>query len=81
MWLPQQLNYTDVQGNPHDLVQELLEVEYPTFPVGRYDDGLDCLARIDEPSLTLPWPDEEEEWASAPHAAVAWAAIDEVTGY
>lgn len=81
MWLPQQLNYVDVQGEPHDLVQELLDVEYATFPVGRYDDGMDCLARIDEPSLALPWPDEEEEWASAPHAAVAWAAIDEVTGY
>jgi hypothetical protein len=81
MWLPQQLNYTDVQGNPHDLVQELLEVEYATFPVGRFDDGMDCLARIDEPSLTLPWPDEEEEWEVPRGAEAAWQVLDEVTGY
>lgn len=82
IWFPQALNYVDVQGNQHELIQELIEVEYATFPVGRYDDGMDCLARIDEPSLTLPWPDEEEEWgASAAAANVAWAALDEVTGY
>ena len=80
IWLPQQLNYTDVQGHQHELIQELIEVEYATFPVGRYDDGMDCLARLDEPSLTLPWPDEDDELAVMAQA-VQWQVLDEVTGY
>lgn len=81
MWLPQQLNYTDVQGEHHELIQELIEVEYATFPVGRYDDGMDCLARIDEPSLTLPWPDEQEEWEAPVGQQLAWQALDDITAY
>jgi hypothetical protein len=42
---------------------------------------MDCLARIDEPSLTLPWPDEEEEWEVPRGAEAAWQVLDEVTGY
>lgn len=80
LWFPQQLNYTDVQGHSHELIQELIEVEYATFPVGRFDDGMDCLARLDEPSLTLPWPDEEDESAVLAQA-VQWQVLDEVTGY
>jgi predicted phage terminase large subunit-like protein len=81
MWLPQQLNYTDVQGEHHELIQELIEVEYATFPVGRYDDGMDCLARIDEPSLTLPWPDEQDEWEVPVGQQLAWQALDDITAY
>jgi hypothetical protein len=81
MWLPQALNYTGVDGQIKDLVQEFIEVEYATFPVGRFDDGMDCLARLDEPSLTLPWPDENDEWSVPTGADHAWAALDEVTGY
>lgn len=82
MWFPQALNYVDVQGQQRDIIQELIDVEYATFPVGRFDDGMDCLARLDEPSLTLPWPDEDEEWnASSAAAQTVWAALDEVTGY
>lgn len=79
IWLPQQLNYTDVQGHTLDIVQELIEVEYATFPVGRYDDGMDCMARLDEPGLTLPWPDEEMPIAA--DEMPGWQALDEVTGY
>jgi hypothetical protein len=61
-------------------VQELLDVEYATFPVGRFDDGMDCLARIDEPSLTLPWPDEDE-WEVPTGAEAAWEILDNVVGY
>jgi hypothetical protein len=76
------MNYVDVQGVNRELIQELLEVEYATFPVGRYDDGMDCLARLAEPTLTLPWPDEDEVWGdNASQAKQAWAAIDSVTGY
>ena len=81
IWFPQALNYVDVQGNQHELTSELIEVEYATFPVGRFDDGMDCLARLDEPSLTLPWPDEDEAWEIPQAENVAWQALDEVTGY
>ena len=79
MWFPQQMKYIDQQEVEHDLVQELIDVEYATFPVGRFDDGMDALARLDEPSLSLPWPDEEEPFEAAQQ--IAWQAIDEVTGY
>lgn len=81
MWFPQQMKYTDQQDVEHDLVQELIDVEYATFPVGRFDDGMDALARLDEPSLSLPWPDEDDAWEVPMGAEHAWAAIDEVTGY
>lgn len=79
MWFPQQLKYTNQQDVEVDLVQSLIDVEYATFPVGRYDDGMDALARLDEPSLSLPWPDEEELFEAA--MAPAWQALDDVTGY
>ena len=81
IWMPQALNYTDVLGADHELIQEFLDVEYATFPVGRFDDGMDCLARLAEPSLTLPWPDEQEEWGENAQMQPAWAALDEVAGY
>lgn len=82
IWFPQSLNYVDVQGEQHELIEELVEVEYATFPVGRYDDGMDCLARLEEPSLTLPWPDEQDEWATtSPDRSAAWSALDEIVGY
>ena len=81
MWFPQQLKYIDQQNVERDLVHDLIEVEYATFPVGRYDDGMDALARLDEPSLSLPWPDEEDEWQVPTGSEHAWEALDSVTGY
>ena len=82
IWVPQAMHYTDVQGVDRELIQELLDVEYATFPVGRYDDGMDCLARLAEPTLTLPWPDEDDVWGdNAAQAQQAWSVLDEVTGY
>jgi predicted phage terminase large subunit-like protein len=82
MWFPQQLKYTDQQDVDRDLVQDLIEVEYSTFPVGRYDDGMDALARLDEPNLSLPWPDEEDEWGTAMNVLDPFAAaIDNIVGY
>lgn len=81
MWFPQQLKYVDQQEVERDLVQDLIEVEYSTFPVGRFDDGMDALARLDEPSLSLPWPDEDDTWEVPTGSEHAWQAIDEITGY
>lgn len=78
IWLPHQLMYTQVDGTRIDLMREFIEVEYVTFPVGRFDDGFDCLARIEEPELTLPWPSPDEERVSG---APQWQALDAITGY
>lgn len=78
MWLPEKMPRETVEGKPYDLVSDFIEQEYATFPVGRNDDSFDCLARLVEPSLTLPWPDDEVD--DDPRMA-GWAILDEVTGY
>jgi predicted phage terminase large subunit-like protein len=60
MYLPHTLPYRDVTGKEHDLIKEFLEQEYAAFPVARHDDQLDSLARLDEPSLKLPFPMPED---------------------
>lgn len=81
LWFPQQLKYIDQQDVERDLVHDLIEVEYATFPVGRFDDGMDALARLDEPSLSLPWPDEQDEWEVPTGSEMAWQALDDITAY
>lgn len=78
LWLPHDLMYTDVAGERVDLIKRFIDDEYVTFPVGRFDDMFDCLARIDEPSLTLPWPSADEKQVES---SPAWQAIDAVVGY
>lgn len=78
MWFPASMVRQTTTGSSYDVVSDFIEQEYATFPVGRYDDSFDCLARLAEPSLTLPFPSEEED--SDPRMA-AWQALDEITGY
>lgn len=78
LWLPHELMYTQDDGTRIDLMKEFIDVEYVTFPVGRFDDGFDCMARLAEPNLSLPWPAADDEIVvSSPQ----WAALDNVTGY
>lgn len=56
MWFPQQLFYTDHTKDARDLVHDFIESEYLPFPVGRHDDMIDGLARLEEPDSELPWP-------------------------
>ena len=60
IWLPVDHFYTDCDGKEHDLVEDFIEQEYLSFPVGRHDDMLDALARIAEPKLDLPWPRKQD---------------------
>lgn len=78
IWLPLEMKRENAEGKTYDVVADFIEQEYATFPVGRNDDSFDCLARLAEPSLTLPWPDEEDQ--IDPRMAV-WSAFDEITGY
>jgi phage terminase large subunit-like protein len=79
IWLPVEMKRENVQGVTYDPVVDFVEHEYATFPVGKNDDSLDCLARLAEPSLTLPWPDEDE--ANDPKMQATWGTLDEITGY
>lgn len=62
-FLPNQLWYTTKAGETIDLIHQFREIEYKPFPVGRYYDSMDSLARIAEPNekhdpnLVLTWPD------------------------
>ena len=63
MWFPASLPYTDSAGMIHDLVVDFVEQEMLAFPVGKHDDMLDSLARIEEPDVSLPLPIEEDNAA------------------
>lgn len=58
IWMPHQLMYTDTRGEVVDLIHTFVETEFLSFPVGRHDDMIDALARMEEPDLELPWPME-----------------------
>lgn len=78
MWLPMSMKRINVQGVEYDVVDDFIEHEYATFPVGRNDDSFDCLARLAEPGLSLPYP--EDDPMDDPRMAV-WHSLDELTGY
>ena len=78
MWLPSSMPKETVTGQHYDLVADFIDQEYATFPVGRYDDSFDCLARLAEPGLTLPYPQEDQD--EDPSMAV-WSVLDEISGY
>jgi phage terminase large subunit-like protein len=78
IWMPYEMKRETILGTTYDVVNDFVEQEYATFPVGRYDDSFDCLARLAEPSLTLPWPKEEE---MTDMSNAVWSALDNVTGY
>lgn len=79
IWLPFEMKRETVEGHAYDVVADFIEQEYATFPVGRHDDAFDCLARLAEPGLTLPWPADEPEIDQ--RTAVLWQALDPVAGY
>ena len=79
IWLPVEMKRESVLGTVYDPVTNFIEHEYATFPVGKNDDSFDCLARLAEPSLMLPWPEEDE--MADPRMAATWGTLDETIGY
>lgn len=63
IWLPETLNKTDHNGVVRELVNDFVEEEYAPFPVGKHDDMLDCLARIEDPMLGTVFPAEKKRVA------------------
>ena len=78
MWFPLEMIRETVAGTSYDVVKDFIEQEYATFPVGRYDDSFDCLARLAEPGLPLPYPSDEQD--DDPRMA-AWTVLDEISGW
>jgi predicted phage terminase large subunit-like protein len=56
IYLPETLYKTDYSGVVIDLIDEFINEEYLSFPVGRHDDCIDALSRILD--HTLIWPGE-----------------------
>ncbi len=78
IWLPGMLPYTDTEGKEHDLMKEFIDLEYGAFPVGRNDDMLDAMARLAEPTLNLPFPEQD---AGESEAFESFGILDNVIGY
>ena len=68
IFLPEQgIMQINSDGVAENIVERFIQDEYLLFPVVSHDDGLDCLARINDPafSITFPEPFGEEaepEW-------------------
>jgi predicted phage terminase large subunit-like protein len=78
IWFPKDMHREVAPGVVKDIVKQFIEEEYATFPVGKYDDAFDCLARLAEPKPSLPWPKEgEKDRDTNP----IWSVLDEITGY
>lgn len=57
LYFPMALPYAGFDGVTRDLMTDFLK-EYEAFPVGRTDDMMDSLSRLEDPKLKLPWPEE-----------------------
>lgn len=63
IWLPEELLRADNEGVLVDLIEEFIQQEYLTFPVGAHDDLIDALSRLfDAP--TLAWPNNNFDYYS-----------------
>lgn len=79
LWLPHTMLREVELGVVKDIVAQFIDEEYATFPVGRYDDAFDCLARLAEPKPALPWPSAKREADDATNPI--WSVMDEIAGY
>lgn len=61
IYLPSTLFKTDFEGRTIDVIEQFLVEEYDRFPVGKHDDGLDCLARILDDDLHAYFPSGSQE--------------------
>lgn len=77
VWMPHELNYTDSTGKTLNLINHFVEEEFLSFPVGRFDDMLDSLSRVAEPTLDTPWPSKRQSVGPV----LAFGVLDESIGY
>lgn len=60
MYFPHTLNFVTAEGKLCDLVREIIEKEYLSFPVSTHDDALDALSRILDDDLQAVFPKVSE---------------------
>lgn len=77
VYLPEMHVVTDWEKTTRDLVHDFIEEEYYPFPNSLHKDMLDSLSRIQEPEVTLIWPEYEKEkdepnWQSHSMPSTAW---------
>jgi predicted phage terminase large subunit-like protein len=77
VWLPHEMIRESADGALVDIMKAFVEKEYVAFPVSANDDSLDCLARIAEPGMPLPWPKDEAREAPSPQ----WEVLDQIAGW
>lgn len=80
-YLPDVLRKTDYEGRVYDVVDQFIEEEYVSFPVGLHEDFFDMLARIEDEGLGVVWPKpipQEDRYAAGKRrrnrGRSAWAA-------
>lgn len=54
--LPKYIGYQDLEGNPHNLVDEFINEEYLSFPFSTHDDMLDALCSTQLASVLITYP-------------------------
>lgn len=78
VYLPVTMYKTDYSGKTVDLIDQFLNEEYDRFPVGRHDDGLDCLARVLDDDLHASFPrpvvEKVERYQRKRWTGSAWAS-------
>jgi len=58
IWLPHRVIRKNWEGDQVDMIQQFIQEEWIPFPVAMHDDGLDALARLEDPDFKakLKWP-------------------------
>lgn len=56
IYLPDHLIRVNAQSQAYNPIQEFIDQEYMRYPMVEHDDGLDALARINDPGYSMVWP-------------------------
>jgi predicted phage terminase large subunit-like protein len=64
IYFPIELHYTDSSGITTDLILHFINSEMLAFPVSKFDDMMDSLARLVEPTIALPQPMLDDRWVA-----------------
>lgn len=63
IYLRRARHYTDYEGTTSNLMERFVEEEYKAFPVMAFDDGLDSMARLEDPDVQaqITWPNRKQK--------------------
>lgn len=79
-YIPVRISFVDQEGKSHDMVRELVDYEFETFPVSLHDDMLDAISRIMDPDLGADFPFQTTELpvelAGRPRAKTSYDVLD-----